>query len=141
MRSGSDLVAGENRVATQREELTMITGLDFVSVPTRDAERAREFYGTTLGLAPDSKAQYEFWAGETCIVIWEPERVGMPFAPQQNGHVAFHVDDVEASRKALESNGVVFAAPTIDTGVCHMAMFRDPDGNDLMLHHRYKPRD
>ena len=30
---------------------------------------------------------------------------------------------------------------TLDTGVCHMALFADPDGNDLMLHHRYAPRD
>ena len=26
-----------------------------------------------------------------------------------------------------------------DTGVCHMALFVDPDGNDLMLHRRYAP--
>jgi hypothetical protein len=24
--------------------------------------------------------------------------------------------------------------------VCHMALFNDPDGNPLMLHHRYAPR-
>jgi hypothetical protein len=28
----------------------------------------------------------------------------------------------------------------LDSGVCHMAFFRDPDRNDLMLHHRYAPR-
>ena len=27
--------------------------------------------------------------------------------------------------------------PTQD--VCHMALFKDPDGNALMLHNRYKP--
>jgi hypothetical protein len=25
--------------------------------------------------------------------------------------------------------------------VCHMAFFRDPDGNALMLHRRYAPHD
>jgi hypothetical protein len=35
----------------------------------------------------------------------------------------------------------VFDGETFDTGVCHMAFFRDPDGNALMLHHRYAPRD
>jgi hypothetical protein len=29
----------------------------------------------------------------------------------------------------------------MDSGVCHMAHFRDPDGNALMLHHRYAPKD
>jgi hypothetical protein len=39
----------------------------------------------------------------------------------------------------LEAKGVEFAGDTLDTGVCHMALFSDPDGNDLMLHHRYAP--
>jgi len=34
---------------------------------------------------------------------------------------------------------VEFLGETLDTGVCHMAVFRDPDGNDLILHRRYKP--
>ena len=51
------------------------------------------------------------------------------------------VDDMEAARAALEAKGVTFAGETFDTGACHMAFFTDPDGNDLMLHHRYKPRD
>ena len=117
----------------------MITKLDFVSIPSRDAERARDFYGETLGLRPDPHAKYEFWAGDTCLVIWEPERLGMQFSPQKNGHLALHVDDVEASRAELEAKGVQFAGDTFDTGVCRMAIFTDPDGNDLMLHGRYKP--
>ena len=28
---------------------------------------------------------------------------------------------------------------TIDSGVCHQAIFEDPDGNMLDLHHRYAP--
>ena len=119
----------------------MITGLDFVGVPSQDAERARTFYLDTLGLRPDEYARFDAWAGETCFGIWEPERQGMEFAPQRNAHPALHVDDVEAARAELEGKGVEFLAPTIDTGVCHMALFRDPDGNDLMLHHRYKPYD
>lgn len=63
----------------------------------------------------------------------------MPFAPQKNGHLALHVDDVAAARAELESKDVVFVGDTIDNGVCHMALFTDPDGNDLMLHHRYAP--
>jgi catechol 2,3-dioxygenase-like lactoylglutathione lyase family enzyme len=119
----------------------MITKLDFVAVPSRDIERARTFYVETLGLRADPKAQYEFWVGETCFGIWDPDKMGGSFAPQKNAHIAFHVDDVAAARSELESKGVTFHGDTFDTGVCHMAFFTDPDGNDLMLHHRYKPRD
>jgi len=65
---------------------------------------------------------------------------GHALRPQKNGHVALHVDDVAAARAALEEKGVQFFGETFDTGVCHMAFFTDPDGNDLMLHHRYAPR-
>ncbi len=116
-----------------------ISKLDFVAIPSRDGERSRAFYGETLGLRPDANAQYEFWAGDTCLGIWEPERFGMPFSPQKNGHLALHVDDVAAARAELEAQGVEFMGETLDTGVCHMAFFTDPDGNDLMLHRRYAP--
>lgn len=117
----------------------MITKLDFVGVPSTDAERSRAFYVDTLGLRPDPNGRYEFWVGETCFGIWEPARLGMEFAPQKNAHPALHVDDVAAARAELEAKGVEFAGETLDTGVCHMALFTDPDGNDLMLHHRYAP--
>ena len=55
----------------------MITKLDFVAVPSQDSERSRRFYGETLGLRPDKHGQFEFWAGATCLGIWEPERLGM----------------------------------------------------------------
>jgi catechol 2,3-dioxygenase-like lactoylglutathione lyase family enzyme len=118
----------------------MVTGLDFIAVPSTDPERSRAFYVDTLGLRPDEHAQFEFWVGDTCFGIWEPARLGMSFAPQKNGHLALHVDDVAAAREALEAKGVEFTGDTLDTGVCHMALFTDPDGNDLMLHHRYAPQ-
>jgi len=120
--------------------VSVVTGLDFVAVPSRDAKRSREFYVKTLGLRPDEKARFEFWVGGTCFGIWEPERMGGTFAPQKNGHWALHVDDVAEARAELEGKGVEFVGDTLDTGVCHMAFFADPDGNDLMLHHRYAPR-
>jgi catechol 2,3-dioxygenase-like lactoylglutathione lyase family enzyme len=126
--------------AAELERRAMISKLDFVGVPSRDAERARAFYVETLGLRPDEDARYECWAGETCLAIWEPERQQMPFAPQKNGHLALHVTDIAAARAELEAKGVEFMGETVDTGVCQMALFTDPDGNDLMLHHRYAPR-
>jgi predicted enzyme related to lactoylglutathione lyase len=63
----------------------------------------------------------------------------MQFSPQKNAHPALHVDDVAAARSELEDKGVVFADEILDTEVCHMAFFTDPDDNDLILHHRYAP--
>jgi len=116
-----------------------VTGVDFVSVPSTDPDRSREFYVDLLGLEPDPHAKYEFWVGGTCFAIWEPARLSGTFAPQVNGHIALHVDDVAAAKAELEEKGVQFVGNIIDTGVCHMALFKDPDGNDLMLHHRYAP--
>jgi len=115
----------------------MITGLDFVGVPTTDPDRSIAFYTETLGLRKDDKSQYEFWVGDTCFGIWDPTQQGMEFAPQNNAHLALHVEDMEAARAELEGKGVQFLGDTFDTGVCYMALFKDPDGNDLMLHHRY----
>ena len=117
----------------------MITKLDFIGVPSQDAERSRSFYVDTLGLRPDEHSRNEAWLGETCFGIWEPATFGMEFAPQKNAHPALHVEDIAAARAELEAKGVQFAGETLDTGVCHMAFFTDPDGNDLMLHSRYAP--
>jgi len=119
----------------------MISSIDFVAIPSQDPERTRSFYVDTLGLRPDDHGQFEVWAGETCFGIWNPAQMGIPFAPQKNGHIALHVDDVAVARAELEGKGVEFLGDTFDTGVCHMALFTDPDGNDLMLHCRYKPYD
>jgi catechol 2,3-dioxygenase-like lactoylglutathione lyase family enzyme len=118
----------------------MITKLDFIGIPSQDAERSRGFYVDTLGLRPDEHGRFEAWLGETCFGIWEPAKFGMEFAPQQKVPPALHVADIEAARSELEAKGVEFAGETLDTGVCKMAFFTDPDGNDLMLHHRYAPQ-
>ena len=119
--------------------MALVKSLDFVAVPSTDAARSRAFYVETLGLRPDDHARFEFWVGETCFTIWEPRTVGMEFAPQTSAHLALHVEDVAAAKAELERKGVSFLGD-VDTGVCHMALFTDPDGNSLMLHHRYAPR-
>ena len=123
--------------------MTTITHVDFVGVPTHDIERACEFYGTILGLPrsayiPD-RHYAEFETGNLTLSLHDPERMGMTHSAMRNA-IALHVYDIEAARTELEGRGVTFAAPTFDTGVCHMAFFEDPDGNALMLHSRYAPR-
>ena len=124
----------------------VVTGVDFVSIPTRDLERSVAFYGQTLGLErsayrPD-RNHAEFETGTVTINVMDPERMGVgSFTPNANV-IALHVDDVEQARgDARPSAASTFAGDTFDTGVCHMAFFADPDGNALMLHHRYAPRE
>jgi catechol 2,3-dioxygenase-like lactoylglutathione lyase family enzyme len=114
-----------------------ISKVDTVGIPSQDPQRSRRFYVETLGLRPDGHAWNEFWVGETCFAIWEPERFGMEFRPQPNGIALLRVEDVEAARAELEAKGVEFEGETVDTGVCHMATFVAPDRNQLVLHKRY----
>jgi predicted enzyme related to lactoylglutathione lyase len=126
------------------EAPTVVTGVDFVSVPTQDLERAVEFYGTKLGLP---RSMYmpernfaEFETGTVTLTVMDPQKMGVgEFKPNAN-HLALQVEDVGAARSQLEERGVAFMGDVFDTGVCHMAFFSDPDGNMLMLHHRYAPR-
>ena len=115
----------------------MITGTDFIGIPSRDREQAVAFYRDTLSLPQDDDG--DFRAGGTCFSVWEPETHGMDFVAQQGNPWALGVEDVAAARSELEGRGVQFFGETLDTGVCHMAFFADPDGNQLMLHHRYAP--
>jgi predicted enzyme related to lactoylglutathione lyase len=70
----------------------------------------------------------------------EAAAIGIEFQPSKHP-IALHVDDVGAARNELEEQGISFMGETIDSGVCHMALFEDPDGNTLMLHNRYAPPD
>jgi predicted enzyme related to lactoylglutathione lyase len=122
---------------------TLVRRVDFVGVPTRDLPAAAAFYGETLGLPRSvylpERNYSEFETGNLTLSVYNPERMGLAHEVNRNP-VALHVDDVAEARSLLEGRGVSFHGETIDTGVCHMALFADPDGNALMLHHRYAPR-
>jgi predicted enzyme related to lactoylglutathione lyase len=121
-----------------------VTGVDFIAVPTRDFEKADEFYGNVLGLTRSKRwgnmPAGEFETGTLTIAVMQSDAFGLEFQPHTHP-VALHVDDVHAARAELEGKGVTFAADTMDSGVCYMAHFKDPDGNALMFHHRYAPKE
>jgi predicted enzyme related to lactoylglutathione lyase len=122
--------------------LSSITGVDFVAIPAQDFDASVHFYGTVLGL-PFVKRWgdmpgAEFQAGNLTLAIMDPTAFGMEFSPH-GVPIALQVDDVAAARAHLEAEGVSFLGDTIDSGVCHQAIFRDPAGNTLDLHHRYAP--
>ena len=120
-----------------------VRGVDFVGLPSRDLAAAVAFYGETLGLPRsvyiEERNYAEFETGNLTLSVYNAERMGLGHNINRNP-VALHVDDVAEVRSALEGRGVQFQGDTFDTGVCHMAFFADPDGNALMLHHRYAPR-
>jgi predicted enzyme related to lactoylglutathione lyase len=120
-----------------------VSGVDFVGVPTRDLAATAAFYGETLGLPRsvyvEERNYAEFETGNLTLSVYNAERMGLGHNINLNP-IALHVDDVATTRQELESRGVSFHGDTIDTGVCHMALFADPEGNALMLHHRYAPR-
>jgi predicted enzyme related to lactoylglutathione lyase len=128
-------------MSTTTEQL--ISAVDFVGLPTHDLATAVDFYGQTLGLRRSvympERNFAEFETGNLTINIMDAEAMGLRHVTNANP-IALRVDDVAAARAILETRGVQFTGDTFDTGVCHMAFFRDPDGNALMLHHRYAPR-
>ena len=116
--------------------------VDFVSVLTEDIPRAKRFYAGTLGLPVETEGEndLEFTLGQVTLDVFDPASVGQEFAPSPAG-IAIRVPDVAAARADLEAKGVQFDGEIVDTGVCHFAFFQDPDGNKLMLHRRYAPRE
>jgi predicted enzyme related to lactoylglutathione lyase len=125
---------------------SIVTGVDFVSVPTQNIGAAVDFYRDVLGLEQSKMWQMggqeplgaEFETGTVTIAIIDVAKLGIDFQPNKVP-IAFHVEDVEAARAELESRGVEFRGDTIDSGVCHQALFEDPDGNSLDIHNRYAP--
>jgi catechol 2,3-dioxygenase-like lactoylglutathione lyase family enzyme len=121
--------------------LIRVERTDFISVPVTDLERSTRFYEETLGLkrAPGDAAWPEFEIGNVSLYLLDPTNIGGEFTGPHTSPIALRVPDVREARTALEQVGVEFDGEVFDTGVCHMAHFRDPDGNVLMLHRRYAP--
>jgi predicted enzyme related to lactoylglutathione lyase len=122
----------------------LVQGTDFVTVSAKDFDAAVDFYGNTLGLPLSARYGQmpgaEFETGNLTIAVLQSEAFNIE--PRSNNHpIALRVDDVAAARAELESKGVKFLGETLDTGVCHMAPFEDSEGNTLLLHHRYAPRE
>ena len=113
--------------------------VDFIAIPTRDLSRAVAWYRDVLGLPESEVTEGELETPNVTLSFWEPEREDLPFVPNEAGF-GVRVADVEEARAELEAKGVEFIAETWDSGVCHFAAFRDPEGNTVILHRRYAPR-
>lgn len=80
----------------------------------------------------------EFETGTLTLAVMQSDAFGQEFRPH-GLPIALRVADIAAAQAELEARGVQFSA-SFDTGVCHQAIFHDPDGNALVLHQRHAPR-
>jgi catechol 2,3-dioxygenase-like lactoylglutathione lyase family enzyme len=108
-----------------------------------DLDRARAFYGETLGLEPADEGSEEgvlvYRTGATRLVIYESEYAGTNRA---NAVVWGVGDDLDSIVAALEARGAAFEHfPDIGrlegnvhrAGGMKLAWLKDPDGNILHL--------
>ncbi len=120
----------------------IVEHLDFIAVPVTDMERSTTWYRDTLGLEQTGHGGFpEFRLGDNgFLYLLDLEAIGGAFEAPHTAGFALRVPDVAEAKAELESRGVQFAGIT-DTGVCHMAFFADPDGNQMVLHRRYAPQE
>ena len=118
--------------------------VDYIRVPVTDMEEANRFYGEVLGLPRNLKLTHDDWVeyetGNVTLAVMTPHTHDYEFTPLPPGTIALRVPDVAAARAKLEAAGVE-VKEMWDSGVCRGAGFRDPAGNAILLHHRYKPYD
>src|SRR5436853_1618943 len=98
---------------------SIITGTDFVTLGTRDIDKAVAFYGGVLGL-PEAKRwgqmpAVEFETGNLTVAVMQSDAFGMEFRASSHP-IEFRVDDFEAAHRELESRGVEFKGETVDSG-------------------------
>src|SRR6202171_2730738 len=132
-------IPSKRQIPKQERNLRMIKEVAFIAIAVSDKERARKFYQETLELKPNMTAMEGAWVeydigpttiGVGCHPNWKPSRDGTT--------VAFEVDDIDSAIAKLKKRGVQFDMEKMETPVCWMAQFRDPDGNKLVVHKRKK---
>ena len=121
----------------------IVEHVDFISVPVTDMERSIAWYRDTLGVPQTQEGAFpEFKLGDNVFLyLIDPKNIEQEFEGRHQAHIALRVADVAEARKELEARGVEFHGETFDSTVCLMAFFRDPDGNQFMLHRRYAPHE
>ena len=113
--------------------------VDFVSVPARDVPRAMAFYRKVFELPESEYSEGELETPNVTIAFWNPESQGAEFVANHAGF-ALRVADVETAVGEFKAAGGEVMG-IVDSGVCHMGFVKDLDGNVLILHRRYAPKE
>ena len=115
--------------------------LAFVGYPVTNFAKARQFYGSILGLKEGAKFEQEGelgWleydlAGQTLALAKASEQ----WQPNPNGGGAcLEVTDLDAALAHVKSHQVRVVMEIHDYSICRMALIADPDGNTIALHQR-----
>ena len=120
----------------------MIDQVQTVSVPVSDQERAKDFYLNTLGFELRQEAPFgngmrwievapEGSTASLTLVTWFES---MPPGSLQG--LVMATDDIRATHEELLSRGVPFDFPPTQIPGGTQAVFRDPDGNGVVLWER-----
>jgi predicted enzyme related to lactoylglutathione lyase len=124
--------------------MLQVSAIAFTGYPVTDIPRARAFYEQVLGLKSSTVfehegrhwIEYDIGPGTLAISNMSPDK----WKPSADGPcIALDVADFPGAVSALRAAGVKFFIEPMDSGVCHMAIVADPDGNALVIHQRYKP--
>lgn len=113
--------------------------VESVSVPVGDQEQAKSFYVDTLGfelLVDDTWREGMRWsevapqgsATSLMLVSWQAAML-----PGMHRVIVMATDEIHTLHQELEARGVEFELAPTQTPMGTQAMFRDPDGNPLML--------
>jgi predicted enzyme related to lactoylglutathione lyase len=115
----------------------MFRKVAFTMYPVTDMPRARKFYGETLGLGPSPSGPYSPWVefdlpGGGCLAITTV--TGEQPSAGAGGTIALEVEDLDALIADLKGKGVEFLSDLVHGPNCRMAVFKDTEGNSVLLH-------
>ena len=109
------------------------SSVKIIALAVTDFERAKSFYGNTLGLVPDTEHGMEgaFVLGDT-ILLLKPtgEWYGRP-TDSLNARLTLEVKDARATEQALRAQGVTISDPVAVYDGYPVGAFLDSEGNKL----------
>jgi catechol 2,3-dioxygenase-like lactoylglutathione lyase family enzyme len=118
----------------------MLKRISMNIVLVSDLERSIRFYQEQLGLPLITRTSEwaEFATGETHLAL---QAGGDPAEPRSNRaagrlSISFEVEDIVETYEALSAQGVTFTQPPAEQDFGMLAVFKDPDGLDILLFER-----